>query len=152
MVTMFNENVVVLIADDDEGHVVLLKKNLRRSGIENRIIDFPDGQEILDFLFRRGKGPGREDGVPYLLLLDIRMPKVDGIQVLRSIKGDEDLRILPVIMVTTTDHPEEVELCHELGCNTYVKKPVIYDEFVEAVQRLGSFIQIVQIPVLGHDP
>ena len=86
------EEIVILVVEDDDGHARLIEKNLQRSGIKNEIWRFQDGQEILDFLFRRGEGRRREDFTPYLVLLDIRMPKIDGIEVLRQIKQDERLR------------------------------------------------------------
>ncbi len=117
------KEVVVLIADDDLGHVRLIEKNLSRAGLHNPIERFGNGQEILDFLF--GRGPRRRaKEASYLLLLDIRMPKVDGVEVLRQIKADPEIRKIPVIMLTTTDDPREVEHCHALGCSTYVVKPV----------------------------
>ena len=136
---------VILIADDDAGHVRLIEKNLRRASLSNRIIRFEDGQEVLDFLFGRVT-PAAEKGVPYLLLLDIRMPKVDGVEVLRQLKQDEVLRKIPVIMLTTTDDPNEVERCHFLGCSSYIVKPVDYELYAGAVQDLGQFISLVKIP------
>src|SRR6185295_18978469 len=94
------KEVVILIADDDAGHARLIEKNLQRAGLHNWVLRFEDGQDILDFLFRRG-GTKRETDAPYLLLLDIRMPKVDGLEVLRQIKADPVLRRLPVSMLTT---------------------------------------------------
>lgn len=86
-----NKEVVIVIAEDDEGHANLIMRNLKRVGVANTILHFKDGQETLDFLFRRGDGPHRQIGTPYLLLLDIRMPKVDGTEVLRQIKQDSEL-------------------------------------------------------------
>jgi CheY-like chemotaxis protein len=82
----------------------------------------------------------------YLVLLDIRMPKVDGVEVLRRIKADPELRRLPVIMLTTTDDAREVSRCHELGCSVYLQKPVDYEKFAEAMRRLGLFIMLMQVP------
>jgi CheY-like chemotaxis protein len=143
------KEVVILIADDDAGHTRLIEKNLQRAGLNNRILRFENGQDILDFLFRRGKGPKREPDTPYLLLLDIRMPKVDGVQVLRQLKSDLKLRRLPVSMMTTTDDPAEVARCHQLGCNNYIVKPVGYEKFAEAIKQLGLFISLVQVPELN---
>lgn len=148
--SMTNE-VVILIAEDDEGHATLIKKNLKRAGILNQILHFKDGQETLDYLFRRGEGPHLEHGIPIVLLLDIRIPKVDGVEVLRQIKQDEELRKIPVIMVTTTDDPREVERCHAIGCSNYVTKPVDYDKFVAAIHQVGLFLMVVQVPAInGH--
>ena len=146
-----NREVIILIAEDDAGHAALIKKNLARSGIANKIIHFWNGQEVLDYLFRRGDGPHRSSGDGHVLLLDIRMPKVSGTEVLERIKSDSELCKLPVIMVTTTDDPKEVEHCHSLGCSNYITKPVEYDKFVKAIRQLGLFLSVVQIPSInGH--
>jgi len=137
---------VILIADDDAGHARLIEKGLRRAGLPNPVLRFGDGEQVLDFLFARGSGVKRGADTAYLLLLDIRMPKLDGIEALRHIKADAELRKLPVSMLTTTDDPREVALCHELGCNHYLVKPVDYEKFSEAITRLGSFISLVQVP------
>jgi CheY-like chemotaxis protein len=140
--------VIILIAEDDAGHARLIEKNFARVGLNNSIKWFEDGQKILDFLFRRGDGPHRQSDAAYLLLLDIRMPKVDGVEVLRQVKADSGLRKLPVIMLTTTDDPREVARCHELGCNNYIVKPVDYERFSEAIKQLGMFVSLVQVPEL----
>jgi CheY-like chemotaxis protein len=142
-----NNEVCILITEDDEGHAMLIQKNLRRAGISNTFKHFRDGQEVLDFLFGRSSEQ-LEEGRPYLLLLDIRMPRVDGIEVLRQIKSDANLRRMPVIMITTTDDPQEVNQCHTLGCNNYITKPVDYNRFIEAIRQLGLFFSIVEVPCL----
>jgi len=138
--------VVILIAEDDAGHARLIEKNLTRAGLHNSIQWFGNGQAVLDFLFRRGAGPHRAPEAPYLLLLDIRMPRVDGVEVLRQIKSDPELRKIPVIMLTTTDDPREVERCHAIGCSSYIVKPVDYDKFAEAIKSLGLYISLIQVP------
>ncbi|MBI5772384.1 MAG: response regulator [Verrucomicrobia bacterium] len=147
------KEVVILIADDDAGHVRLIEKNLTRAGLHNPILRFENGQDTLDFLFQRGDGPKRKHDTSYLLLLDIRMPKVDGVEVLRQIKADAELKKIPVTMLTTTDDPREVERCHGLGCSTYIVKPVDYEKFAEAIKSLGLFISLVQVPnINGKTP
>ncbi len=146
-----NKEVVILLAEDDVGHAALIRKNLQRAGLTNHFLHFKDGQETLDFLFQRGEGPQRESGTPYLLLLDIRMPKVDGVEVLRQIKQDAELRKIPAIMLTTTDDPREVENCHSLGCSHYIAKPVDYDKFVEAIRQLGLFLMVVEVPKVNGE-
>jgi CheY-like chemotaxis protein len=140
------KEVVILVAEDDEGHATLIKKNLKRAGLLNEIRHFKDGQEILDFLLGKNNNDKRQKDTGYLLLLDIRMPKVDGEEVLQKIKEHKELHKLPVIMVTTTDDPREVEKCHLLGCNNYVTKPIDYDKFVDAIRQLGLFLLVVEIP------
>ncbi len=144
-----NQEVIILIAEDDEGHAELIRKNLHRAGIANKILPFRDGQEVVDFLFRRAPGPQRTSGEAYVLLLDIRMPKLDGTEVLAQIKADPELRKIPVVMITTTDDPREVERCHALGCSSYLTKPVEYDAFVNAIRQLGLFLAVVQVPKIN---
>ncbi|MBM3855173.1 MAG: response regulator, partial [Verrucomicrobia bacterium] len=134
----------ILIVDDDEGHAILIRENLEAAGLLNRIKHFRDGQAVLDFLF---KSPPPAAGA-YLVLLDIRMPKVDGIEVLRRIKAAPKLRRLPVVMLTTADDSREVERCHELGCNVYLQKPVDYERFSEAIRRLGHLVPLLAVPQL----
>lgn len=147
-----SKEVVILIAEDDAGHARLIEKNLTRVALNNPIRRFENGQDILDFLFRRGAGPHRDVDTPYLLLLDIRMPKVNGVEVLQQVKGDPQLRKMPIIMLTTTEDPREVERCHLLGCNSYVVKPVDYEKFAEAIKQLGLFVTLVQVPDINEQP
>lgn len=146
------QEVVIIVAEDDAGHARLIEKNLVRAGLHNPIQRFSNGQEVLDFMFRRGPGPHRLAQAAYLVLLDIRMPKVDGVETLRQIKEDPMLRKLPVIMLTTTDDPREIERCHLLGCNSYLVKPVDYDKFAEAIKQLGMFVSLVQVPEVNGQP
>lgn len=137
-----NKDTVILIAEDDMGHLDLVKRNLRRAGIDNETIEFPDGQGILDF-FEKGFYKNNKS---YILILDIRMPKVDGIEVLRRLKRNDDTKVMPVIMLTTTDDPRDIDLCHRIGCNNYITKPIDYDAFVKTIQDLGAFLGITKIP------
>lgn len=139
---MTNPPPTILIVDDDEGHAILIRENLEAAGLANRMVHFRDGQAILDFFAKTAHGSTET----YLLLLDIRMPKVDGIEVLRRLKADPELGKLPVIMLTTTDDSREVERCYELGCNVYIQKPVDYERFAEAIRRLGLFVSLVLLP------
>lgn len=142
---------IILIAEDDMGHAALMKRNLRRSGISNDIIHFKDGLEVLDFLLIRGEGPHRVSGCKYLLLLDIRMPRVDGVEVLRQLKNHPVLNKIPVIIITTTDDPREVEACYSLGCSNYITKPVDYEKFVQVIRQLGLFLLVVQVPKINGE-
>jgi CheY-like chemotaxis protein len=144
-----NHEVGILNVEDDDGHARLVQKNLRRAGIANEFLRFKDGKEVLDFLFQEGEVQKREIRTAYLLLLDIHLPKIDGIEVLRRIKQDEELRKIPVIMLTTTDDPSDVEVCHRLGCSHYIVKPVEYDKFAEVLRQLGLFLKIVQVPEIN---
>jgi len=135
----------ILIAEDDDGHAELIKEGLRESGVCNKIIRFADGEEVWNFLSKTGNIPVRDDKKSYLLLLDINMPKMDGVEVLKRMKADENLKEIPVMMLTTTDDPREVEACYKIGCNMYITKPVDFVKFTETLKRLGLFIQIVKI-------
>jgi CheY-like chemotaxis protein len=146
--TKANE-ITVLIADDDDGHAMLIQEQLEDVGLHNKILRFRDGAEVLDFFSGTGGERHREPGAPYLLLLDIRMPKVDGVEVLRHMKGHDELRTIPVIMLTTTDDPHEVAECYALGCNSYVTKPVSFVAFSEVVKRLGLFISVIAVTPSG---
>ena len=143
---MPTEPLVIVLAEDDEGHANLVQRNLARSGITNEIVHVTDGQEALDYVRREGRYAHRTQTLALLLLLDINMPRMDGVEVLRQIKGNNSTEQIPVIMLTTTDDPREVDRCYKLGCSVYVTKPVEYEAFVEAVRRLGLLLQIVQVP------
>jgi CheY-like chemotaxis protein len=136
----------ILLAEDDEGHAYLVQTNLKRAGIANDITHVKDGQDALDYIHRRGDFENREGGQPLLMILDINMPRIDGVEVLNQIKNSPATASLPIIVLTTTDDPREVERCYQLGCNVYITKPVAYDDFVEAVKRLGLLLQVVQVP------
>ena len=143
------EPILIVLVEDDDGHATLVERNLVRVGVSNQIVRLKDGQEALDFFFAHGaSGAGPPRSV--LLLLDIKMPRVDGIEVLRQLKRDAQTAPIPVIMLTTTDDPREVQRCYELGCSVYITKPVDYQSFVEAVNRLGLFLQVVRIPDFGQ--
>jgi CheY-like chemotaxis protein len=143
---MSNESMKILFAEDDEGHATLVQRNLRRAGIAGEIIHVKDGQEALDYLHgkRAAPEPGQQDAM--IMLLDINMPRINGVDVLREVKRDPATAALPVIMLTTTDDSNEVRRCYQLGCSAYLTKPVQYSEFVEAIKRLGMFLGIVKAP------
>src|SRR5713101_46906 len=143
---MVTQQLVVLLAEDDEGHASLVRRNLKRAGIANEVSHVKDGQEALDYIRCQGAYATRVQNGPLLLLLDINMPRLDGVEVLRQVKADAKTAKLPVVMLTTTDDPREVERCYGLGCSVYITKPVEYTAFVEALQRLGLFLQIVKVP------
>lgn len=142
---------VILIAEDDAGHFRLVKRNLWRMCVYNDILHFRDGDEVLDFLLERGSGLKRTHGTPYLLLLDIRMPKTDGIEVLREVKADAELRKIPIIILTTSDDAEDVKRCYEMGCSFYIVKPSDYNDFLSCVETLGAFLSLpnIEVPRVG---
>jgi len=138
-----NEPLLILLAEDDDGHARLIERNLKRAGFINRIVRVRDGQETLDFV---RPGGDADSGGQILILLDVNMPRVDGVEVLRQLKADARTARIPVIMLTTTDDPREVDRCYQLGCSVYITKPVRYEDFVDALSRLGMFLEIVKLP------
>ncbi|MCG3195584.1 MAG: response regulator [Candidatus Omnitrophica bacterium] len=138
----------ILIVDDDEGHTELVKRNLRRVGIHNTMDSVSDGEAAIDYIFRNGAYSNRPGNGHLLVLLDINMPGgLDGVEVLRRIKADPHKRKIPVVMLTTTDDPREVQRCYDLGCSVYITKPVEPQSFIEAITRLGLFISVISVPV-----
>ena len=143
-------DLTILLAEDDDGHATLIHRNLERAGLVNGFTRAKDGQEILDLI--RGEGAYVNQAASrgnILLLLDINMPRVDGVEVLRRLKSDPRTASIPIIMLTTTDDPREIERCYQLGCSVYVTKPVEYADFIEAIKRLGLFLQVVRVPRSG---
>lgn len=144
------QSVNIILIEDDDGHATLIERNLRRAGLTNGFTRLADGQEALDFFFGESAAFLREPTQASVILLDLKMPRIDGLEVLRRLKADKRTASLPVIVLTTTDDPREIERCYELGCNVYVTKPVEYDAFIEAVRRLGFFLQVVKLPAGGR--
>ena len=142
---MTAEPLTIVLAEDDEGHAELIRMNLARAQILNQIVHLPDGQAALEYIRREGPYAGRPQG-SLILLLDINMPRLDGIETLRQLKADPKTAKIPVIMLTTTDNPREIERCYELGCNVYITKPVEYNRFCDALRELGLFLQFVRVP------
>ncbi len=139
------KEMIILIAEDDDGHAELIKEGLEESGVCNKMIRFSNGEEVWHFLSGTGSKEVRDTSKAYLLLLDIKMPRMDGVEVLKRMKNSEELKEIPVMMLTTTDDPREVEESYKLGCNAYITKPVEFGEFAETLKRLGLFVQIVKI-------
>lgn len=137
------EELVILMAEDNRGHFVLTENYFARMGVCNKMIWFPDGQEVVDFLFTDEGRPRPHRGKQFILFLDIRMPRIDGWEVLRRIKECPQLRGLPVVMLTATDNPEEIDRGERLGCSAYVVKPVKYSTYIDAMRKVGVFPSIV---------
>lgn len=129
----------ILLAEDSPNDVELTLAALRQHNIANSIDIARDGAEALDYLYRRGDFAGRQSSDPVLVLLDLKMPKVDGLEVLRQIKADPQLRVIPVVMLTSSREEQDIVRSHELGVNAYVVKPVEFEKFIEAVKELGLF-------------
>ena len=139
------KELIILIAEDDDGHAELIREGLVESGVCNKIKRFSNGEDVWHFISCTGDKEVRDKTKNYLLLLDINMPKMDGMEVLKRIKSDKELKEIPVMMLTTTDDPREVEGCYQLGCNLYITKPIDFTKLTETLKRLGLFIQIVKI-------
>lgn len=132
------DELTILIAEDDPGHANLIRRHIQRAGVRNEILHFEDGQAVMDFLQSPGQ-PRPETN--YLLLLDIRMPKLDGMEVLGLLKQDEALKAIPVVMLTTTRDPDTVQQCYDLGCDNYVVKPTSVGKFAEVISQLGTLVR-----------
>jgi len=137
--------VTILMIEDDDGHARLIEKNIRRAGVTNEILHLRDGTSAVDFLFG-AKPPGRADHNPFMILLDLNLPDMSGIDILKRVKADERFRRAPVIILTTTDDKDEIDRCYDFGCNVYITKPLIYHNFAEAIRQLGLFLSVIQIP------
>ncbi|MHC5059641.1 MAG: response regulator [Planctomycetota bacterium] len=118
------EDIIILIAEDEQSHFLLTKRCLLDAGLGNEIIWLKDGQEAFDFFYSTGNGASYDKSRKYVLLLDIRMPRIDGMKVLEKIKQDKDLNEIPVVVVTTSKDPRQAEECYNLGCDAHVVKPV----------------------------
>ncbi|HUQ93988.1 MAG TPA: response regulator [Bryobacteraceae bacterium] len=129
----------ILIAEDNPKDLELTLEALSDHNLANDIVAVAEGAEALDYLFRRGKYEGRGHGDPAVILLDIKMPKVDGLEVLRTIKRDARLKTIPVVMLTSSREERDLVDCYELGVNAYVVKPVQFMEFIESVKQIGAF-------------
>jgi CheY-like chemotaxis protein len=137
----------ILLVEDDDGHARLIERNLRKVNLANPIDRVRDGMEALEYLNNEGAFTDRSRySRPRLVLLDINMPRMDGIEVLERIKADDHLRCLPVIMLTSTDNQAEIDRCYCAGASGYVAKPVNIVSLGEKLQRLGMFLEIVELP------
>lgn len=140
------EEITILMVEDDSGHAALIERNLRRAGIMNELKYFDNGQKVVDYLFGTGQGESSQKHSAMLMLLDLNLPELDGFQVLQKVKADERTKLIPIIILTTTDNPKEIERCYQLGCNVYVSKPVEYEDFAESIRKLGLMLAIVKVP------
>jgi CheY-like chemotaxis protein len=129
----------ILFVEDDPHDVELTLAALAANNLANEVVVTSDGAEALDYLHCRGRFAGRDDGNPALVLLDLKMPKVDGLEVLREMKQDEELRLIPVVMLTSSREEQDLVRSYQLGVNAYVVKPVAFQAFVEAVKQIGAF-------------
>ena len=133
----------ILLAEDDERDIDLTLAALEGINLANKIDVVRDGEEALDYLFKRAKYKNRKNGNPVVVLLDLKMPKVDGLEVLKQIKESDELRNIPVVMLTSSKMESDLMTSYKLGVNAYVVKPVEFENFVKAVKELGSFWAIL---------
>lgn len=134
----FNDPITLVMIEDDEGHAQLVIKNLKRAAVRNPLIHLTDGMQAIDYFFS-----GNDKDIDNtLVLLDLNLPKMDGYEVLRHLKAEERTRGIPVIVLTTTDNPKEIEKCYKLGCNIHFTKPVEYSTFSNAIRTLGLQLDI----------
>jgi len=147
------EQVEILLVEDSETDAEMTIRALRRKNLANRLVWLKDGAEALDFLFRRGAYVERPAGTPKLVLLDLKMPKVDGIEVLRQVKSNEETKAIPVVMLTSSAEERDVVASYALGVNSYVVKPVDFAKFVEEVARAGCYWVLVnRLPGANRGP
>lgn len=139
----------ILFAEDNQHDVELTLSALADHHLANEVVVVSDGAEALDYLYRRGRFKMRAAGDPALMLLDLKMPKVDGLEVLRTIKQDEQLRTLPVVMLTSSREEQDLARSYQLGVNSYVLKPVDFQSFAEAVKSLGIYWTVHNQPPPG---
>jgi CheY-like chemotaxis protein len=138
--------VSIVMIEDDEGHATLIERNIRRAGVNNQIIPFGNGTAALEFLLG-GDGTGAvHAGNSLLVLLDLNLPDMTGVDILKVIKGNAHLRRSPVVILTTTDDQREIQRCYDLGANVYITKPVDYEGFANAIRQLGLFFSVMQVP------
>jgi two-component system response regulator len=139
----------ILLAEDNERDVELTLAALEEHNLANEVVVVRDGAEALDYLFHRGKHADHPNGLPVVVLLDLKMPKVDGLEVLRVIRNDPALKVLPVVMVTSSREEQDLVRSYQLGVNAYVVKPVDFAKFVDSVKQIGFFWAIINEPPPG---
>ena len=134
----------IAMVEDDQGHARLIEKNLRRAGVQNKIVPLVDGASAITFLFGSDGSGLVNKGRALLILLDLNLPDMSGIDILKRIKENEHIRLAPVVVLTTTDDKSEIQRCYDLGCNVYITKPV--EKFANAIRQLGLFVPVMQVP------
>ena len=137
------KELVILMAEDNRGHFVLTQNYFARMGVRNELVWFADGQETIDYLFTSDGHAKLHPGKEFILFLDIRMPKVDGWEVLKRIKASPKLKDMPVVMLTALENPEDIQRSRDLGCAAYIIKPVKYSSYINTMRKIGVFPSMV---------
>ncbi|WP_068031568.1 response regulator [Rhodoplanes sp. Z2-YC6860] len=132
--------------EDDEGHARLIEKNIRRAGVNNEITPFANGTDALKFLLGDDGSGEVSAGRQLLILLDLNLPDMTGIDILEKLKSNQHTKRSPVVVLTTTDDAREIQRCYDLGANVYITKPVNYEGFANAIRQLGLFFAVMQVP------
>ena len=140
------DSLSILIADDDEGHVTLVRRNMKRAGLDAETVHLRDGQEVIDYMYRRGAWSTRQGHGSVALVLDLNMPRLGGMAVLQRLKKDGELTRIPVFVLTTTDNPMEIDQCYALGASACLVKPVDYGAFGDMIQRFAAFLKTAKMP------
>ncbi|MFZ2948085.1 MAG: response regulator, partial [Desulfuromonadaceae bacterium] len=141
------KNRIILLVEDNAKDELLTLRTLKKCKLANEIVVMRDGAEALEYLFARGDYAARNvDDLPTVVLLDLKLPKIDGLEVLRRIRGDERTRLLPVVILTSSDEEKDIIASYELGANSYVRKPVAFSDFGMAVADLGRYWLITNEP------
>ncbi len=138
--------VCIVMIEDDEGHARLIERNIRRAGVTNKIIPFVNGTDALRYLLGEDGSGEVSSGRHLLILLDLNLPDMTGIDILAKIKANPHTKRSPVVVLTTTDDQREVQRCYDLGANVYITKPVNYEAFANAIRQLGLFFAVIQVP------
>lgn len=133
-----NEFKHILLAEDDPQDAELTLNALNEHNLANNVLVVRDGVEALDYLYRRGKFADQPEGNPILILLDLKMPRMDGVEVLKQLKSDAKMRAIPIVVLTSSRESKDLETCYQLGVNAYVVKPVKFMEFIEAVKHCSA--------------
>jgi two-component system response regulator len=137
-------NKVILLVEDNPDDAALTLRALKKNNILNEVVHAQDGVEALDYLFATGAHEGRDTSItPQIILLDLKLPKVDGLEVLRRLRSDERTRLLPVVVLTSSKEEQDVVESYRLGANSYIRKPVDFVQFTEAVRQLGLYWMVL---------
>jgi CheY-like chemotaxis protein len=140
------KEVTIVRIEDDEGHARLIEKNVRRAGVNNEIVPFANGTDALDYILGKDRSGTVTSDRHLLILLDLNLPDMSGIDNLEKVKSNPHAKRLPVVILTTTDDEREIQRCYDLGANVYITKPVEYESFAHAIRQLGLFFSVMQIP------